>query len=527
MLQIFITMGRMTALALLLTTTCLTPRAAWADAKSGELVFANYRDIRNLNPHIYSGEIFAQNLIFESLVMNTEAGVEPWLAERWEISDDGRQYTFFLRQGVFFSDGEKFDAKSAKLNFDAVMDNSERHTWLEMVRLMDKVEVIDDHTLRISLKEPYYPMLTELGVTRPFRFISPKSMKDGSTKNGVTSYIGTGPYILAENKVDEVATFARNEKYWGKQPAVATIRARVIPDNQGRVMALQKGEIDLIYGTNLLDAETMQHFQKSKKFETVLSAPLSTRNIVVNSTRPALGDKNVRKALQYLVNQQAISTGIFNDIESPAEFIFAPSVPYCNVPLEPYSHNIAKAATLLDDAGWKLPGGKKIREKGGKPLSLDLYYNSDSVTEKNISEYLQAEFLKAGIVLNLHGEEEQSYRDRMKAGNFDIVHNISWGTPYDPQSFIGSMVRTVYGDYVAQQGLPEKKQIDETIRNILVSTDPVKRQEMFTWLLTTLHDGAVYIPLTYQRNRAVFSKELKGVGFNPSQFEIPLEAMFF
>ena len=88
-------------------------------------------------------------------------------------------------------------------------------------------------------------------------------------------------------------------------------------------------------------------------------------------------------------------------------------------------------------------------------------------------------------------------------------------------------MRTVYGDYKAQLGRPDKQKIDETIRAILVSTDPVKRQEMFKWLLTTLHDEAVYLPLTYQRNRAVFTKDLKNVTFNPSQFEIPLEKMAF
>ena len=188
-------------------------QAAQAKAADRELVVANYRDIRNLNPHLYSGEIFAQNLIFESLVINTEKGVEPWLAEGWTVSDDGKVYTFFLRKDVLFSDGEKFDAKAAKLNFDAILANGERHTWLEMIKLMDKVEAVDDHTLRITLKEPYYPFLIEIGVTRPFRFISPKSMKDGSTKDGVTSYVGTGPYVLSDNKVDQVATFTANDKY--------------------------------------------------------------------------------------------------------------------------------------------------------------------------------------------------------------------------------------------------------------------------------------------------------------------------
>ncbi|GFM36007.1 nickel ABC transporter, nickel/metallophore periplasmic binding protein [Desulfovibrio psychrotolerans] len=514
------------ALTWLVAASGAVAHATQAEADR-ELVFVNFRDIRNLNPHLYSGELFAQNLIFESLVRNVEGGVEPWLAESWDVSADGRVYTFSLRRDVTFSDGEPFNAHAAKMNFDAIIENTERHTWLEMIRLMDSVTAVDDYTLRIALKEPYFPMLTELAVTRPFRFISPKSMINGGTRDGVSSYAGTGPYVLADNKVDEVATFVRNERYWGDKPAIKTIRARVIPDNQARAMALKKGEIDVIYGTNLIDAETLAHFSQTPGFDVQLSKPLSTRNLVVNTTRPGVDEKNVRKALQHLTNREAISVGLFNGYESAADFLFAPNVPYCDVPLKPYDLDVEKAKALLDEAGWKLAAGKGVREKDGRQLILKIYYNSDSVTEKNISEFMQAEFRKAGVGLELFGEEEQAYRDRMKAGDFDIVHNISWGTPYDPQSFIGSMVRTVYGDYAAQLGLPQKKQIDQTVHDILVSVDEEKRREMFSWLLTTLHDEAVYIPLTYQRNRAVFTKDLKGVTFNPSQFEVPLEKMSF
>ena len=84
---------------------------------------------------------------------------------------------------------------------------------------------------------------------------------------------------------------------------------------------------------------------------------------------------------------------------------------------------------MLEEAGWTL-AGDGVREKDGQKMELELLYNSDSVTEKAIAEYLQSEYQKLGVSLNIHGEEEQSYRDSMKAGNFDMVFNICWGTPY-------------------------------------------------------------------------------------------------
>ncbi|NCD13568.1 MAG: nickel ABC transporter, nickel/metallophore periplasmic binding protein, partial [Epsilonproteobacteria bacterium] len=89
-------------------------------ADKTELVYASTKDIRNINPHLYGGEMSAQNMVFESLVMNTHEGVKPWLAERWDISSDGKSYTFYLRKDVKFSDGSPFDATVVKKNIDAV-----------------------------------------------------------------------------------------------------------------------------------------------------------------------------------------------------------------------------------------------------------------------------------------------------------------------------------------------------------------------------------------------------------------------
>ena len=129
--------------------------------KSGILNYASTKDIRDLNPHMYSGEMAAQNMIFESLVINTADGIKPALAKSWEISDDGLEYTFNLRKGVKFSDGEIFDAYAVKANMDAIVSNKERHAWLDMVNEIQENKVIDDYTFKLILKHPYYPRSEE------------------------------------------------------------------------------------------------------------------------------------------------------------------------------------------------------------------------------------------------------------------------------------------------------------------------------------------------------------------------------
>lgn len=491
-----------------------------------ELVFVNYRDIRDLNPHLYGGEMYAQEMLFESLVNITANGYEGCIAESWVISEDGRTYTFKIREGVYFSDGELCDANAVKANFDAIIENKDRHTWLEMMNLLVGVSAPDANTFVIELSEPYYPMLTELGVTRPFAMISPAAMKDGSTKDGVNEYIGTGPYILKEFVTDEYAVFEANPNYWGEQPSIKKITVKVIPDNQTRILALEKGEIDIIFGKNMIDADAINKYQGSDKFSVALSDPTSTRQIVLNTTKGILADKSVRQALQYATNKQAISDGVFYGLEQPADTLFAATVPYCDVNLTPYAYNTATAEQMLADAGWEM-GADGVRTKEGQKLELQLLYNSDSVTERTIAEFLQSDYKKLGVVLNIHGEEEQSYRDSMKAGNFEMVFNICWGTPYDPQSSLAAMRAPVYGDYAAQLGLEDKAEIDKAITDILVSTNEAERQALYSFVLTRLHEDAVYIPLTYECNKTIYRSDLEGVHFTQTQYEVPFADMYY
>lgn len=494
--------------------------------KKEELVFVNYRDIRDLNPHLYAGEMYAQEMLYETLVNITADGYEGCLAESWDISEDGKTYTFHIRDGVKFSDGEVCDANAIKANFDAIIENKDRHTWLEMMNLLVGVSAPDDKTFVIELSEPYYPLLTELGVTRPFAMISPKAMKDGSTKDGVNEYIGTGPYVLTDFVTDEYAVFEANENYWGEQPSIKKITVKVIPDNQTRIMALEKGEIDLIFGKNMIDADAINQYTGNDNFTVALSDPTSTRQIVLNTTRDILDEKEVRKALQHATNKAAISEGIFYGLEQPADTLFASTVPYCDINLTPYEYDVEEATKMLEEAGWTL-AGDGVREKDGQKMELELLYNSDSVTEKAIAEYLQSEYQKLGVSLNIHGEEEQSYRDSMKAGNFDMVFNICWGTPYDPQSSLAAMRAPVYGDFAAQQGLEDKADIDDAITEILVSTDEERRQELYTFVLTRLHEDAVYIPLTYECNKAIYRSDLQGFHFTQTQYEVPFADFYF
>ncbi|MFC2729106.1 MAG: ABC transporter substrate-binding protein [Centipeda sp. (in: firmicutes)] len=408
-----------------------------AERPKDEIVYVNFRDTRDLNPHLFAGEMYAQKLLYDTLItINPDGTYAPSLATSWEISPDGLTYTFKIREGVKFTDGEVCDAQAILANFNALNGFKERYKWT-FLQVLDHFEV---------------------------------------------------------------------------------------PDNQTRLLALEKGEIDLIFGKNMIDGDAVKKFSNMKGYKTALSSPASTRELVLNTTNPILNDLNVRRALNYATNRQAISENIFYGFEPPAETLFAKNVPYANIDVMEYKYNADTAGQLLEQAGWTM-GADGVREKNGQKLSLNLLYNVDSVMEKTISEYLQAEYAKFGVQLNIAGQEEQSYRDNMKAGNFDIIFNIVWGMPYDPMSSLAGMTEPVYDDYAAQQGIPTKAEIDRNILMANKDTTDAARQEHYSYVLKQFAEQAAYIPITYEVNKAIYREGLEGVQFTSSQYEVPFWLM--
>lgn len=517
--------------AVLIACMLLVSLVAGCGSKSGQapatekvLNFSWAKDIGALNPHMYNpNQMFAQALVYESLVQYSDTGkIVPWLAASWTISPDGKEYIFTLRKDVKFSDGSAFNAAAVKKNFDAVLANGKRHDWLAFIRQIKETQVIDDYTFKLVLKDAYYPVLQELALIRPLRFLAPAAFPDsGNTGEGIKKPVGTGPWVLSEYKQGEVAVFVRNEHYWGPKPKVDKLVIKIIPDSESRVVAFEKQELNLLYGNGSISLDAFKQLQATGKYETKLSEPLATRVLAINSNKGATKELKVRQALQHAVNKDAFVKGVLFGTEHKADTLLATNFPYCNLGLTPYEYSEDKARSLLDEAGWKVIPGKEFREKDGQTLELEFCYESTNAIQKSVGEVLQGDLKKVGIKVKLTGEEQGSIDQRQKDGNFNIIYGDTWGAPYDPHSLVGSMREPAHADYQAQLGLPMKAELDKMASAVLVSTDEPKRQELYRQIFTTLHEQAVYLPLSYLANLAVYPKNLSGVTFMGSQYEIP------
>lgn len=492
--------------------------------KPKEITFSWPKDIGDLNPHLYSpNQMFAQNMVYEPLVTYADGGkIEPCLAEKWDISPDGKEITFYLRKGVKFSDGSDFNAEAAKKNIDAVLANAARHAWLELINQINKTEVLDNYTLKIYFQNAYYPALQEFALIRPLRFLAPAGFPDnGNTSEGMKKPIGTGPWVLSDYKKNEYTVFTRNDNYWGVKPKLEKVTVKIIPDGETRVMAFEKGELDLIFGNGLISLDSFKQLQDSGKYVAKVSNPIYTRVVVLNSNKGPTKDLRVRLAIQHAVNKQSIIDGIFYGTEKKADTLFSPNFPYCDLDLKPYSYGVKKAGALLDEAGWTQVDGK-FREKDGKTLELEICFDSTNNIQKSIAEVIQGDLKKIGINVKLIGEESQSYNQRQKNGDFNMIFNDTWGAPYDPHSLCSSMREPSHADYQAQSGLAMKAEIDEKIGEVLLTTDEQTRQGLYSYILGTLHEQAVYLPVSYCTNIAVYHKHLSGFQFLPTKYEVPL-----
>ncbi|WP_445491357.1 nickel ABC transporter substrate-binding protein [Niallia sp. 03133] len=486
------------------------------------------RDIGELNPHVYNpSQMIAQSMMYEPLIRYKEGGeLQPALAKSWNISEDGKEYTFSLRQNVKFSDGSLFNADIVKKNFDAIMKNSALHSWLRLITVIDKTEVLDDYTFKITLKEPYYPTLQELAVVRPVRFLGEAGFpKDGDTSKGVEKPIGTGPWMLEDYKKDEYVIFTRNPNYWGESSKVNKIVVKIIPDAETRVLAFEKGDLDLIYGEGAISLDAFKQLQNSEKYETSVSEPVATRQLVMNTTKNQLSDVRVRLALQHGFNKQAMVDGVTSRLEEKADNILPENFPYTDIDANPIDYDIKKAKAYLEDAGWELRSGQTIRVKDGKKLELELMYEKSDPIQKAMAETLQAEWGTIGVKLNITGVELTVQIKRFKENNFDLNFFSNYGAPYDPHTFVHVVSKEGFGFSEAIANLPVKQELNQQIHDVLRSTDEKKRQELYSSILKTLQEQGAIVPISYIKKTAVYQKDVNSFTFPANRDEHPFSSI--
>jgi nickel transport system substrate-binding protein len=369
-------------------------------------------------------------------------------------------------------------------------------------------------------------------MTRPYVFISPRDFKNGETKDGVNGFNGTGPYILAEHKTDEFATFKANEDYWNGSPEIKKIISKVLPAGETTFLALQKGEINFVFtddrGADSLDIESMNQLVESGDFQIIRSEPMNTKMIVANSSKTdnPVSETAVREAIWYSIDRETITNDLLLESEKVANTLFSPNVNYADVNLKKRGYDLEKAKEILEEAGWKMENGIEVRTKDNKTLSMKLYYDSNSSSQKTQAEFIQATVKEVGIQLDIIGEESTSIANRRSTGDYDLLFNQTWGLAYDPQSTIAAF--TSEASYLhTTKGIEQADELYKKIEQVMMSTDENARKLLYADILTIVHNESVFIPISNGSVTIVAPENLNGISFKQTQFELPFELMSF
>ena len=448
-----------------------------------------------------------QKLLYEGLVKYVDGEIKPVLAEDWELSEDGTQLTFYLRQGVTFHDGEPFNAEAAIANIESWHINPSFASLPGVVNYTN-IEAVDEYTIRLTYDTPYFAYINDFCWPDVCTMISPKLITQGDFQT-VNGYAGTGPYVYDEYVAGQYTTFVRNENYWGEQPYYDKIVAKYIPDNASRVQALQTGEIDLIYGSAELSYEDYNQAIAIDGIEGKFAPSGSTvRNIILNFNGN-LSDLSVRQALAYAIDKEAISEGLTYGYEPVADTIVPDGTPYSDIcGTIDYTYNVDRANQILDEAGWAMNESTGIREKDGTPLHVVFTCPTDDSTIGSIATLIQSQLAEVGIEVEIKSMEKMEwYASYMEPTGWDITAMTAGFFNYAmPQCWFSAMMAQMPED-VSIPLLDNSDEFISALSEFKTCNDDTRLRELFELLINTDLDQVLDVPLTHQMDMIVYNTD--------------------
>ncbi|MFT3984128.1 MAG: ABC transporter substrate-binding protein [Lachnospiraceae bacterium] len=485
-----------------------TPVQKESGISVGESVaFASYDPIGIMDGQ---GFMHYSPLVYETLIAYENGEAKPGLAESWE--NNGTDWTFHLKKDIKFTDGSAFNAEAVKLNIEKLQEFvGDYFAYYGAVSRIVRVEAIDESTVRFVYDAPYYAVLQEL-CAPCFGMLSPVLFEDGNNPYGtmLNDTAGTGPYELkAENaEAGQSYTFTKNKAWNGVPAGPDSFTVKIIPDADSRILALQSGEIDLLFGAYQITYDMLGQLEGDSAFKTLFSDhTYITRNILLNASAPVLSDQKVRKAIKHGIDKDQIINTILYGQEVKADTLFTSQTPNCDVKLDPYEYNQEMAISLLKEAGWTEINEQGIRVKNGQALQLRAIYQSEKPLDEQILMGLKGQLKEIGIELSIYGYETMTWFEKGMMGEFDLSVNDTYGFPQDPHVFLTAMLEDGL-DKASQQGLTQKDEIDSHISGMMQTADASAIQEDYRYILTVLHEEAVNIPISYAREMAVYNPEI-------------------
>lgn len=431
--------------------------------------------------------------IFDKLVdLDGEGKIVPMLAERWTVSPDQKSYTLFLRKGVRFQDGTPFDAKAVEFNL--LRGQEKTSLRRNELKYISKITVLDEHTIKLELSTPFAPFLSIL-TDRAGMMSSPAAVKKYGD-DYVNHPVGTGPFSYEGRLKGATITLRKNPDYWrAGLPKVDEVVYKIMPDVNVAFNNLRSGQVDI---TNRFPYKEITHIAANANY-TVLNKPsLGFRGFYMNTAKPPFDKKEVREAVDILIDRNAIAKVVYNNAVAPGHSPFS-KAQFANGPSDaPPKVDLARAKELLKAAG----------KEGGFSFKLTLPTTPD---ELQVGQMIQGMLRPAGISVTLEKTELATQIEAGKAGNFEGLF-VGWSGRPDPDQNIYDFVTTNGSLNYSHFGA---KEVDELLQQARVEGDQGKRKALYDQAMAILVKEVPYIYTVHDNVLFGIAKSVKGFEYVP------------
>lgn len=473
----------------------------------GTLVYVGHQEVSGLSPNDAGPTVhwaMIYNIHEGLLLLDENYELQPALAESYEMSEDGLQYTFTLREGVTFHDGSPFTAEDVKYTFEFYSDVEAGSTIANDFLGMGSIETPDDYTVVINMDTPNAAFLVGAGTDG----IVPSDYHSEVGQDVYTTApIGTGGFMVSEWVPAEYTLLEAFPDYWRGRPKVDFLRQDVVPEPSVRAIALETGEAHL--ATWPLLVEDSIRLRDEEEGYVVYGAPAgSVKHFPLYNGHPILSEKPVRQAMMYALDRQRIIDDLWNGAAVVATANLSPASPFHTTDgLNMYEFDPEMASSILEEAGWVDGDGDGIREKDGNPLTFTCTTITGDQARRPIAELAQQFFLDVGIDMQLAEAPIAAINEALKNGDMDCsLYNWTFGSIVDPDA--SSTLRSDGGSNFTNFN---NERVDELIDLGLRETDPEARAAYYYEIQQIITDEVPFLYLQFDTWFYPYSANVTGL----------------